>query len=210
MDDASHTFLIVISGTPGAGKSTLTRKVVARLGDAVGFHFDHYDREPTNSGPKDLKAWLEQGASPNAIQRPRLVEDLRQLCRGEAVTNPRLGTPTEPASYVVMDGPFGRAWDPIRDLVDFVACIEVPMELALARRVLRTADQITDSATFHADIRQGMTHYVNGGRESYVRVFARVKSACDLVVDGTRDPDHLAEEVVGAVRAHQSRNRSRP
>lgn len=203
----SNSFLIVISGTPGAGKSTLTRMTAARLGDAVTFHFDHYDREPTNSGPKDLTMWLEQGASPNAIQRPRLVEDLQKLCRGEAVTNPRLGTPTEPASYIVMDGPFGRVWDPIRDLVDFVACIDIPMEIALARRILRTADQITDSAQFHTDIRKGMTHYLNGGWESYVRMFAQVKSQCDLVVEGTKDPDQLAEEVVDAVHAHQRSKR---
>lgn len=200
----SKRYLLVVSGTPGAGKSTLARKVAERLGDAVTFHFDHYDREPTNSGPADLRVWLEQGASPNAIQRPRLVEDLKALCRGGAVTDPRLGTPTEPASYVVMDGPFGRVWNPIRDLVDFVVCIEVPMEIALARRILRTAGQIEDGAHFRADITKGMTSYLNGGRESYVRVFEQVEAACDLVVDGTRDPNELVEEVVGAVRAHRA------
>jgi uridine kinase len=197
------SYVIVVSGAPGSGKSTLTRNVAERLGNAVTFHFDHYDREADNSGPKDLKAWLAQGAHPDAWQRPRLISDLQKLRRGEVITNPRLGTPTEPASHIVMDGPFGRSWAPIRDLVDFVVCIDVPMEIALARRVVRTADHIKDSAAFHADIRRGMTHYLNGGWESYVRVLSLVKSECDLLVDGTKAPEEVADEVAYALRVRR-------
>jgi hypothetical protein len=38
---------------------------------------------------------------------------------------------------VVVDEPFGRVWRPVHALIDFVVCIDLPPQIALARFVLR-------------------------------------------------------------------------
>ena len=41
------------------------------------------------------------------------------------------GTRHEPASHVVMDAPFDRARSEVRHLIDFVVCLDVPLEIAV-------------------------------------------------------------------------------
>jgi uridine kinase len=200
-----RSYVVAVTGTPGGGKSTLTRRLAARLGDAVALHFDRYEGEPDNTGPRDLQEWLADDGHPDAWQRPRFAADLRRLRRGEAIADPRDGTPRGPAAWVVVDEPFGRAWTPIRPLLDVVVCLDVPLEIALARRVLRTANAVTDSARFHADIKRGMTHYLDGGRDSYARVLALVRAEAEVVLDGTLGPEQLAAAALQAIRAHRGR-----
>lgn len=207
MDDNSDggAVVVAVTGTPGGGKSTLTRNLVAGLGDAVALHFDRYEGQPDNTGPRDVQTWLRSDAHPDAWQRPRFVADLERLRAGVAIIDPRDGTPKESAAWIVVDEPFGRVWSPIRGLVDFVVCIDLPLELALARRVLRTVQAITDGEQLRSDLRRGMTHYLNGGRESYARVLALVRTEAELILDGTKGPEQLADEALSAIQAQRGR-----
>jgi hypothetical protein len=82
--------VIVISGTSGAGKSSLVRRTAALLGDAVCLHFDDY--RPVSVYPEpDLAAWLAAGADPNLWQTPRFAADLRSLREGQPITLPERG-----------------------------------------------------------------------------------------------------------------------
>jgi uridine kinase len=204
-EDAGQRVVVAVTGTPGGGKSTLARNLVAGLGDAVALHFDRYEGQPDNSGPRDLQAWLRAEAHPDAWQRPRFVADLAQLRRGEAIADPRDGTPKAPAAWIVVDEPFGRVWSPIRGLIDLVVCIDLPLEIALARRVLRTVEAIPDAEALRRDLRQGLTAYLNGGRESYARVLALVRMEAEIVLDGTERPEALASEALAAIRAHRAK-----
>src|SRR5438105_4636463 len=84
----STCFVIAISGTSGAGKSTAVRNLVARLGDAIALHFDDYE---ASSIYPDITQWLADGADPNQFQTPQLSADLRALSAGEAITLPHQG-----------------------------------------------------------------------------------------------------------------------
>lgn len=207
MEDSTpgRSYVVAVTGTPGGGKSTLARAVTAGLGDAVALHFDRYEGQSDNTGPRDVQAWLRGNAHPDAWQRPRFVADLRRLRQGEAIADPRDDNPKGPAACVVVDGPFGRVWRPISGLIDFVVCIDLPLEIALARRVLRTVEAIKDGEQLRDDLRQGMTHYLNGGRESYARVLALVRAESELVLDGTKGPEQLADEALRAIRAQRGR-----
>jgi hypothetical protein len=118
--------------------------VARKLGDAAPLSFDDY--EASSESPKDWDAWWRAGADPDAVRTPQLAADLRSLRSGATVVDSCSGRPIAPAAFVVVDEPFGRERQGMRDLVDFVACIDVPLVVALARRVLREADRVGDDA----------------------------------------------------------------
>ena len=151
------SYVIATSGSAaGAGKTTLMRKVAERLGDAVSVQFDAY--EHLSTFPADNKQWVQSGADPDAFRTPELTEAVRALREGTSVIHPRLQTPVEPAAYVVLEEPFGRGRNEMRGLIDFVVCIETPLEIALARRLLEWAERASDPAKFHE--RQGLPQRV--------------------------------------------------
>jgi uridine kinase len=190
------SFVVAATGASGAGKTTLVRAVAERLGDATCFFFDDYERSEGAQAPKDLSAWLAGGADPRAWSRPVMADHLYRLKNGEAVTSPRHGTLTKPAAYIVMEEPFGRRRPEIRELVDFVVCIDVPLEVALSRRLLEYAERAVDPAKFLDSLKSFLTRYLHAGsRETYVVVNRMAMEECELVVDGTRDPNEIADEV---------------
>jgi hypothetical protein len=96
-------------------------------------------------------------------------------------------------------------WSPSRGLIDLAVCLDLPLEIALARRVLRTVEGSPDGERLRADLRQIMTGYLNGGRESYARVLALVRADADVVLDGLLAPERLAEASLDAIRTHRRR-----
>ena len=71
------SYVIAVTGTSGAGKTTLVRAVARLLGDAPTLFFDDYEATPTY--PQDWTAWWRAGGDPNAVKTPRLAADLRAL-----------------------------------------------------------------------------------------------------------------------------------
>jgi hypothetical protein len=48
-----------------------------------------------------------------------------------------------PSEFIVIEEPMGRERAEMASLIDFVAVIETPLEIALTRRLLRDIDQIS-------------------------------------------------------------------
>jgi len=72
---------IAVSAIAGGGKSTVVRKLVELLGDAVAIHFDDYTTPETY--PNDFNAWSESGYDFNEINSPQLAQHLQALKMGE-------------------------------------------------------------------------------------------------------------------------------
>ena len=218
MSKTNKSFVIAISGTSGAGKTSLVREVTNSFDDAVSFYFDDY--LSTHKVPEDLAGWSRNGSDPQQWKNPRFLADLRLLRSGTPVTPPNSTDPVDPASIIVVEEPFGRDREHMGELIDFVACIELPLEIALARRVLRTLDEARQEKTLiryllpflpttraAARLRSYLRWYLNGpGRDIYYSVTQKAKENCDLVLDGKRPVSELAQEVVQHVDRVRARS----
>jgi hypothetical protein len=169
------------------------------LGDAVALYFDDYE---TSSIYPDLNQWLAQGADPNQFQTPQLSSDLRALRAGTAITLPHNGDVVQPARVIVLEEPFGRERAEIAGLIDVVVCIDLPLAIALARKLMRMqgfflAEQTADAFIQHVNF--FLPWYIESGYELYRIVQQRVLQDCDIIADGMLPPDMLADSIAAAL-----------
>jgi uridine kinase len=193
-DGNAAAVVIAIAGASGSGKTTLVQHVAALLGNVTQVYFDDY--EALSTYPADLAQWLTDGADPDQWQTPRLADDVRALKMGVAVTHPDGTTVMRPTPYIVMEEPFGRERQEMMPLIDFVVVIDVPLEIALARRIRRSfsldleqwsAEQVLK----HVD--RYLADYIAIGTPFYGLVNSRALATCDLAVDGRQPVEQLAD-----------------
>lgn len=179
--------------------------VAQQLGNAATFHFDDYGEAMQQ--PDDGLRWIADGADLTQFVLPQFGEDVARLRRGEAVTTPT-GRHVEPAPYLVVEEPFGRSRSDMAAQVDFSVCIELPMEVALARRLLDAAERWSGPPEQRLDwITTYLKMYLfEGMREVYIAINEAVKASSDLVLDGTAPIEDNARRVVEAVLARQARS----
>jgi len=130
------SYVVCIAGTSGAGKTTLTRALARRCNNALIVSFDDYAYAPPTVLPDALR-WVAEGADPAAWQVPKLTADLSELRQGGPVHHPQTKQATIPTPIIVVEEPFGRSRPEFAALIDFVAVLDTPLEVALARRLLR-------------------------------------------------------------------------
>jgi len=190
-------FIVAISGNSGSGKSTLAE----RFDNAIWLRFDDYYRdEPL----LDFDAWIDAGGDPNVIWTPGLAAALRDLSRGGSIDYPSAdGDPhaVGPADIVFVEDAFGRTRDSVAEFYDFLVHLDVPMEVALARRLLRDMrkpDQTDEEALRRAT--DDLERYLRMARRVYVRVVECGQAEADLVVDATATGEDVLAQVEDAVR----------
>jgi uridine kinase len=195
--------VIVIGGTSGAGKTSLVRKTAAVLGDAVCLHFDDY--RSVSVYPPDLGDWVASGADPNEWRTPQFAADLEALRLGQAVTLPNGQGIAEPKPCVVVEDPFGRARQEMAPIIDFVAYVDLPLEVAMMRKLRREVNGAArDSGSQAAldTLNQFLAEFVDGPlREAYLAANKSARESCDLVVDGMRPLDDLVQEIARRAKA---------
>jgi uridine kinase len=225
-------FVIAISAVSGGGKSALANGLLPLLGDAIVLHFDDYAPVycPTSTYPHDFHHWLEEGADPNAWQTPQLVQDIRTLLQGKPIVLPaKKAAPKQlrqarhllkrdvpllfprnekivhPASFILLEEPFGRKREALKPLIDYVIVLDTPLEIALARRLL----EVPEIAYFAKNPDEGyqtMLSYLHNYlhhsvREMYIAIMEQVLQHCDLVLDGKKPIDELAREASKRIRS---------
>ncbi len=146
----------------------------------------------------------------NLWKTPQFAEDLAALKRGESIESAVGDAAISPTEFIVIEEPMGRGRDEMAKSIDFVALIDTPLDIALARNLLRV-----DGTNTSANMRQGtkelviassrefVRDYLDVSRSVYIAVQEQVAADCDLVLDGRLPPDELADQLVGAV--HRAR-----
>lgn len=189
--------VIAASGLSGAGKTQVLRRAAALLGGAPVLHFDDY--APLSTYPPDLRAWLDAGADLEAFQTPRLAHDLRELRAGHAVTSPG-GAVIAPAPVILVEEPIGRKRTEMAPLLDFVAFLDAPRDVLLARRLRR---RLTEERAQFGDrllevIGADLDHHLDLGQRLDAHGQRVLADGADVVLDSTRPIDEVARALLRA------------
>ena len=194
--DGDRIMVIGITSVSGGGKTAVTRRLVEALGDAVAIHFDDYD--DTNVHPADIQRWFADGADYNAYETPVFNRHLQALKAGDSICYPT-GALVEPAGYVVADAPLGRAHAASGSLIGLLIFIDTPLDVAMARRVLRDMDV----AARWEQVKAQLAGYEAEARPVYEHFQARMRADSDLIVDGTLGLDLVVERIRAEVEARR-------
>jgi hypothetical protein len=134
-----------------------------------------------------MYAWWDRGANLSEFDSPGMLKAVEKAFADNA------------ARYMVLDYPFGRDHPNFKSIIDFSIFVDTPMDIALARRILRDyAAPPPDTDTRLANCLDVVEHYLKG-RHIYFDTY-RHKLDCDLILDGYRTPQELMDEVLTRLR----------
>ncbi len=193
-------FVIGISSVSGGGKTAVAKKLTELLQDAVMLCFDDYD--DTTVHPEDLNTWLTAGADYNVWKTPGLTRDLHLLRTGSPITSPVDGSTIPTAKYIVFDAPLGRAHSDTGKFIDFMVFIDTPLDIAMARRLLRDITTHTGQGAEDSinSLNANLSSYLNGGQLLFLELEKQIRGNCDIVLDGRLTVDELAATIYKRLR----------
>lgn len=197
--------VIAIAAPVGGGKSTLCLALARALDNAPTLHFDDYQRA-TARPPTELQAWLNDGGDVSAFVEPALVRDLGLLKSGQPIAHRAGGAAIQPARYIVLEMPLGRAHAETSALIDLLFWIDVPLDVALARnlRGMTTAvlasGPAQDPRKFVAWLDQYLVNYLQVVRKVFVRQREVVAPQADVVLDGSADIETLVASALAEIK----------
>lgn len=211
--EPSKPCVIAVSGSVGSGKTALVERLAGLLGDPPVLIFDHYERYA--EWPQDLDQWIRAGADPNQVRVPRLKEDLLSLLEGTPITHPLDDKVVNPSEYILIEEPSGRERQEIAEYIDLVVYVDVPQDVCAIRVVQRALGMAGADfeRTIEGESREDLTrrlkavafwlaHYMRM-RSAYIGVSSAVKQKADIVVNGMKSVDEIAQTVLDAMECVQ-------
>ena len=168
--------VIAIAAVSGGGKTTVTNELKNRLSLSTIIYFDDYDFE---EGPEDYFQWVQSGADYNAWNIEALANDIEPLLTQNNW------------NYILLDYPFAYKNDKITPYIDYAIFIDTPLDIAMARRVLR--DKINQP---QEQLSNDLNSYLSGGRTAYLEMIKTIKPNSDFVVDGNLSVEEIVSEII--------------
>ena len=173
--------IIAIGAVTAGGKTTVVNELTNRLPRTACLHFDDYAFE---GEVDDFPRWVAEGADYDVWDLSPLKADLDALIgSGEY-------------DCILLDYPFAYRNAMLRDDLDCAVFIDTPLDIAMARRVLR--DMKDASAD---EIRGEMAAYLRFARVAYVQMRRDILPSSDHVVDGAKDLEDIVQEIERIIRA---------
>ncbi len=187
----NRPFVVSINSVSGGGKTALSAALHRSLPQSAQFCFDDFD--DTNVYPEDFYEWSRRGADITEFDSPGMRDAVdEEIQRGKA-------------KQILLDYPLGRRHPRFADIIDLAVFIDTPLDVAMARRILRETNPgkrqaSSEDALKH--LRNELTHYLAKARYPYLDT-CRDKEASDLVLDGSRSLDDLKREVLDRIGSAQ-------
>jgi uridine kinase len=174
---SNKPFILAVNAISGGGKTTIVKELQRKLPKSKALFFDdrNYD---SDSGIEDICKWIEEGADVNKFNLDLLAEDIEKLIK-------------ENLNYIIMDYPFGYRHKTISKYLDFSIFIDTPLDIALARRIIRDY-----STTSIQNVFDDMRQYLIQGRKAYLYGLDETKEKADYVIDGSKSLDGIVSEIM--------------
>ena len=166
--------IIAIAAVTAGGKTTIVNELKKQIPNTKALYFDDYSFE---GEVDDFYEWTKQGADYNVWNLTPLVEDVINIKNSDC-------------EYLLLDYPFAYCHEALRKYIDCAIFIDTPLDIAMARRVLRDMKSATGE-----EIRQEMDIYLKYARVAYIQMLKDVLPSSDYVIDGTKELNEKADEI---------------
>lgn len=174
------TVIIAVAGVTAGGKTTTINELKKKMKSAKSLHFDDYDFE----GEVDnFHQWVLDGADYNVWKLEPLKKDILKFTEDNEV------------KYILLDYPFAYKNDCIKPFIDCAIFIDTPLDIAMARRVLRDMYNATGD-----EIREDMSSYLKYARIAYEEMLNTIMPDSDYVIDGSMQLDEIVKQIMDIVK----------
>lgn len=172
--------IIAIAAVTAGGKTTIVNEIKRQMPNVESLHFDDYSFK---GEVEDFREWVEQGADYNVWDLSPLIDD---IC---AIRN------RADCDYLLLDYPFAYCHEAMRRYIDCAIFVDTPLDIAMARRVLRDMQDATAD-----EIRRDMDHYLKYARTAYLQMLKDILPSSDHVIDGEKELNEKVEEIKNIMR----------
>lgn len=171
--------VIAIAAVTAGGKTTTVNELKRRLEKVQTLHFDDY----TFDGEvDDFYQWVLDGADYNVWNLEPLERDIRKI------------KDDGNCDYLILDYPFAYCNELIRKYIDVAFFIDTPLDIALARRILRDMDGASGE-----EIRKDLKGYLKYARTAFVQMQKDILPSSDYVIDGTMRTEAIVESIINSI-----------
>lgn len=187
----TQPIIIGISGISGAGKSTLIKKLADTL-QAIFLIWDDFDE--ISQQPEDYVKWYESSRNYDEWVYDDLANTLKELKKGHKVICPVTKNKLFPTTYILFDAPLGYCHKATGKYIDFLICLDTPLDIALARRLLRDYRSHPEPQK----ILEELDNYLTNTRSLYI--LTPEEKAWDLIIDGSISLNKQEQQVLTALQ----------
>jgi uridine kinase len=186
-------FVISVSGISGSGKTTIAHALNKRLNSSAIICFDDYGDSVYLD--RNINEWSMNSENADEWHLEPIVVDIERLLKTSL-------------DYIILDYPFGYENQFVAQYIDFTVFVDIPFDVALARRIIRDYTKRDESGSV-ADVKEvsleglesELQFYLTCSRLTYIRMPEKQKSNTDLVVDGTKTPEEIAKSIITLLSA---------
>ena len=173
--------VIAVNAVSGGGKTAVTNALTMKLENSRAIFFDSYD--DADKHIPDILQWVEDGADYDLWHLENMAEDVRKLL-----------FESKNIDYVIIDYPFGYKQKQIAGFIDLSIYIDTPLDIALARRIIRDISIQTKVD----EIIRLLTGYLTS-RDAYCFLQLSNEDA-DYKIDGSLSVDVITDIIIQKIK----------
>ena len=158
--------VIAIAAVTAGGKTTTVKRVKKKLPNVQTLYFDDYEFE---GAVDDFYQWVLDGADYNIWNLKPLEKDILKIKNAGNCE--------------------------IRKYIDVAVFIDTPLDIALARRILRDMCDVSGE-----EIRSDLRRYLEYARVAFVQMQKDILPSSDYVIDGTESMESITEKIINIIK----------